>query len=203
MASADERQLLGLAAAMQCLVQVREVATGGNWDPGLAGPCIGALLEEYDGDMAALYGGVEALLPGLREFAAHFANPHDPETTRLLVTVMQLERRLGRKRDVLARLSEGLGSAANQARFFEPLHENVVHSLGHLYKETLSGLRPRIVVRGERTHLEDPFRAALIRSLLLAAVRSVSLWRANGGSRLGLILGRRRLVEEARALLAR
>ena len=202
MASADEPRVLALAAAMQCLVQVRDVATDGNWDPPLAGPCIGALLREYDGDVQALYGGVEALAPGLREFAAHFTSPHDPEMTRLLVTVMQLERRLMRQREVLGRLTTGLRTAANQAEFFEPMHENVVHALGHLYTQTLSGLRPRIIVRGERNHLEDPFRAALIRSLLLAAVRSASLWRASGGNRLGLILGRRRLVGHARHLLA-
>lgn len=196
-------QALALAAALQCLLQVRSIATTGGWDAAQAAPCIGGLLAPFDGDVAMQYGGAEPLLPGLRELVSHLINPHDPELTRYLVAVMHLERRLMRRRDMLDRLAGGLRQAAEQAEYFEMLHENVVRNLGHLYTETLSTLRPRIVVRGERTHLEDPFRAALIRSLLLAALRAVSLWRAAGGSRWNLVLGRRSLIAAAKRLLAR
>ena len=205
MASAERErdQALALGAAIQCLLQVRSIATSGSWDAELATPCLRALLSPFQGDVEAQYGGVDPLLPGLRELAAHLTNPHDPELTRYLVSVMHLERRLMRRRDMLDRLTQGLRQAAEQAEYFDILHENVIRNLGHLYTETLSTLRPRIVVRGERTHLEDPFRAALIRSLLLAALRAVSLWRAAGGSRWRLVMRRRSLLGAAKRLLAR
>ncbi|MGD8430724.1 MAG: DUF489 family protein, partial [Ectothiorhodospiraceae bacterium] len=58
------------------------------------------------------------------------------------------------------------------------------------------------LIQGERGYLEDPRNAALIRTLLLSALRAASLWRQCGGTRLRLIFGRKRLIEEARKLLA-
>ena len=65
---------------------------------------------------------------------------------------------------------------------------------------TVSTLGPRIIVRGDPALLARPESANRIRALLLAGIRAAVLWRQCGGTRVGLILGRRRLLEAARGL---
>lgn len=185
------------------LAQVRRLGSHGQTDSTQTEPCLRALLHDYDGDVAALYGGDNQLTPGLHQLIDHLSNPHEAELTRYLVMVMALERRLSRKKRYMSAIRDGLNRAASQADYFgSAAHRNVIGNLGDLYSETVSQLRPRIIVRGERMHLEDPDNAALIRALLLAAVRSTALWRASGGSRWRLIAGRKRLIDAARQLLA-
>jgi high frequency lysogenization protein len=87
-----------------------------------------------------------------------------------------------------------------QAAHFGVAHDNVLAGLAELYQNSISQLRPRIIVMGEQHYLENPANANKIRVLLLAGIRSAWLWRQCGGSRLGFLLNRRKLREEARRL---
>jgi high frequency lysogenization protein len=203
MTSTDGNAVLALAGTLQALSEVRRIATHGAADHRLVEAPVRALLATYDGDLAALYGGRDAVHTGLRLLCDHLMQPQDAELTRYLVAVLTVERRLTRNRAIFSTLVEGIGAAARQADYFsDALHPNVVQNVGDLYSRTVSTLRPRIMVKGERAYLEDERNAALIRTLLLAAIRGVSLWREAGGRRAHLIFRRARLVEETRKLLA-
>lgn len=202
MASREAEQALALAGMFQALAQVRDIATHGYGDSRRMEPCVKALLGTYNGDLLELYGGQEAIYPGLRLLVDHLASPNEADLTRYLVAVLHLERKLTGDRERFQRLLSGIQQAAGQAEYFKPLHENVIRNIGDLYQETVSHVRPRILIQGERGYLEDPRNAALIRTLLLSALRAASLWRQCGGTRLRLIFGRKRLIEEARKLLA-
>jgi high frequency lysogenization protein len=192
-----------MSGVFMALHQVRRLGSYGQTDTAQTQPCIRALLADYNGDVAALYGDAYCLQPGLHQLIDHLGNPREAELTRYLVIILALERRLSRHRHQLATIREGLQRAASQAEYFQsPIHRNVISNLGDLYSETLSQLRPRVIVRGERLHLEEPDNAAMIRALLLSAVRGAALWRAVGGRRWRLITGRNRLIETARGLLA-
>lgn len=201
MSTGHADRVLALAAVFQALEAVREIATRGGSPPEHYKPCIQSLLAEYEGEVAPLYGGVPTLAPGLRRLIQHLEQPNDTELSRYLIMVLHLERRLHRRRQVMAELSAGLERARHQASYFHSGHENVISNLADLYQRTVSRIGPRIMVRGERHHLEEPRNAALVRVLLLAAIRGAALWRAAGGSRLSLLLGRRGLIAEARHLL--
>ena len=95
----------------------------------------------------------------------------------------------------------GLERATAQTAHFGVTHENVIAALAELYKNTISQLSPRIIVQGEQWHLENVGNADKIRGLLLAGIRAAWLWRQCGGSRLGFMLNRRKLREEALRLL--
>ena len=75
--------------------------------------------------------------------------------------------------------------------------------LAELYSNTLSRLKPRIVVHGNPLHLADPKRVEQIRSLLLAGIRAAVLWRQVGGSQWRLLLRRSEYAMLARGLLTR
>jgi len=204
LASPEREQALALAGLVQALSEVRQIGAHGQGERRRIEPCLHALLNEWDGSIATLYGGQPALEPGLRLLVEHLSQPREMELTRYLVAVMQLERKLRRDRQRFQRIIDGIAQAGKQADYFESVsHDSVLRNLGELYRENISTLRPRILVRGHQAYLEDPYNAALIRSLLLAALRAASLWRAVGGGRLRLILGRRRIIEAARDELTR
>jgi len=75
--------------------------------------------------------------------------------------------------------------------------------LADLYVETLSHVRPRIVVHGNPLHLGNPRDVERIRAMLLAAVRAAVLWHQVGGGQFRLLLRRREYAMLARGLLTR
>jgi high frequency lysogenization protein len=90
---------------------------------------------------------------------------------------------------------------AEQAQATGSAHPDVVAALGGLYAETISTLRPRVMVQGNPHYLGQAGVVAEIRALLLAALRSAVLWRQSGGSLLDFLLRRREMAGAVDALL--
>ena len=74
------------------------------------------------------------------------------------------------------------------------------HSISAIYQDTLSTLRFRIKVNGSEAQLTNSNNADLIRTLLLAGIRSAYLWRQLGGRRWKLLLQRKQLLEVSQNL---
>src|SRR5690606_2701251 len=120
---------------------------------------------------------------GLRLLTEHLGGKPprtDLQVAKYVVAVLHLEGKLTKKVDLMRRLGEGIDRARIQAGHFSITHENVLASLADLYVETVSTLRPRIIVGGEHGHLTNPANANKVRALLLAAMRSAVLWRQSG-----------------------
>ncbi|KRG72916.1 DUF489 family protein, partial [Stenotrophomonas pavanii] len=75
-------------------------------------------------------------------------------------------------------------------------------SLGGPYAETISRLKPRVMVQGNPHYLGQAGVVAEIRALLLAAVRAAVLWRQLGGSYWDFLFGRKAMIEAVDRLLA-
>ena len=71
---------------------------------------------------------------------------------------------------------------------------DVVAGLGSLYADTVSTLRPRVMVQGNPHYLGQAGVVAEIRALLLAALRSAVLWRQCGGSLWDFVFRRREMA---------
>ncbi|MCG8433413.1 MAG: DUF489 family protein, partial [Gammaproteobacteria bacterium] len=84
---------------------------------------------------------------------------------------------------------------------FDPTHDNVLANLADTYVNTIGTLRPRVLVNGEHGHLQNPRNVNLIRALLLAGIRSATLWYQCGGSRWNLLFSRRSFLAAADELL--
>jgi high frequency lysogenization protein len=194
---------LALAGVFQAAHLVRRVARQGLADAPALAASIASLFVVDPPDAASVYGGVAPLQEGLRVLRQQLgerSGPRDLEIVRYVVGILHLERRLRRRRDVLGRIREGLEAIAARPEGASPTDPEVVRALAELYVATISTLGPRIMVRGEPAVLAQPDNASRIRALLFAGVRSAVLWRQCGGSRLRLLLGRRRLLDAARAL---
>lgn len=198
-------QTLALAGAMHACWLVRQLAHQGS-TPSFQFECAIRPIFELDPEsVEAVYGEPECrhdALTVLRSQLGSGSAARDMEVTRYTATLIHLERKLVARRDLMAALRDGIEHARAQVDYFGLTHENTLARLADLYSRTVSTLRPQVMVQGDARFLNDPAVANRVRALLLAATRSVVLWRQCGGTRLRLIFQRNRLVEAATQLSA-
>jgi high frequency lysogenization protein len=199
-------QVLALASVFQAAALVQQVARTGAADHEAFGASLYSVLQLNAENTESVFGRREGLKRGLQVLCHQMQRhkqPLDRDIIRYVISLLSLERKLLKRRDLLELIQKRVRSAAAQAAFFSTTHENVIATLADLYNYTLSTLRPRILVRGDSRHLRDPQNVNKIRALLLAGVRGAVLWRQLGGTRWRLLLWRGRpLIPTAEALLA-
>jgi len=195
---------LALAGVFQATVLVQQAACQGRVDEDDLETCIRSIFELDPPSTEAVFGGRHHLARGLRVLSDQLGNrakKDNLELTRYVITIMHLERKLSRRRQLLQALSQGIKRIREQADYFSFTHDNVIAALADLYVNTVSTLSPRIMVRGEQGYLTDPGVSNRVRALLLAAMRAAVLWRQCGGTRLQLVLQRKKLSQTAQQLL--
>ena len=194
MSDLDQR-VLALAGLVQALRQVRQIAESGQADHAVVGTALDSVFRIDAASPEAVYGGVEALEPGLRLLRDYFGNQGSDELLpRLSLAVMQLERRFVRESTRRARcIRESLRWRPRRNAWAAPTR-TCLAALGSLYADTVSHLRPRVLVQGNPHYLGQAGVVAEIRAVLLAALRSAVLWRQLGGSLWDFLLRRRDMV---------
>lgn len=192
-------RVLALAGLAQSLHQVRRIAETGHSDAGATQPVLDSVFRIDASSAAAVYGGVPALAPGLRLLDGYLSSrADDPLLPRLALATVQLERRFAGEPATLQAVANGISAIAPRAAELGSAHPEVLAALGGLYADTISHLRPRIMVQGNPHYLGQPGVVSEIRALLLAAVRSAMLWRQLGGSQWHFLLARRAMAEAVR-----
>lgn len=196
-----EERVIALAGVLQAACLARNLAVRGQVDAAPMRISLASIFK-IDADNAAdVFGGVANLRFGLETLVAQVeSGQRDTGLTRLLINIMRLERVLARRSDVLRALREGIEAIGR-----DPADEDfsaAIPRLAQLYANTLSTLRPRILVEGTPRFLADPVNVDRIRALLLAAIRSTVLWRQLGGSNWRLFFRHRQYAMMARGLLA-
>lgn len=196
-------QVIALAGLAQCLHLIQQIAKRGTADEAEMRTCIGSVLKIDANDVLDVYGGIATLKPGLKLLEKQMGNPDqvDPVLSRYMATLLFLERKLMKSPEKMALITKGLRGVGEVAPDFGLLHEDILARIAELYQQTISQLKPRVIVTGEERFLRNSDNANRIRSLLLAGIRSVVLWRQCGGSRWRLLLSRTRFQIEARRLL--
>jgi high frequency lysogenization protein len=198
-------QLTALGAVFQAAVLVDRIAKTGQIAEGDLRCMLGSLMVIDPKDTLDVFGGNDLYLrDGYRALAS--ALERDPnslqrEPLRYALSMLGLERQLGKREDMLAVIGKRLPQIQNQVEHFGLVHENVIAASGALYQDTLSTLRQRIQVQGDMRHLQQPSNASKIRALLLAGIRCARLWRQLGGHRWQLVISRRKLLRELYPML--
>lgn len=199
-----EGRVIALAALYQAIMQVRDVATRGSVDPIGERISIDSIFRIDAATPAEIYSGVANLRVGLELLITQLdGKTRDLSVTRMLISILKLERRLARRHDLLANLRKGIESCKRQAEHLGQTHPAVFASLSKLYADNLSRLRPRVMVPGNPLYLTQAARAEEIRALLLAAVRAAVLWRQLGGRLWRMLFRRHEYAMLARGLLTR
>lgn len=197
-------RVIALAALLQSVAAVRALANDGAVPGALVETPLYAVFQRDASSVEAVFGGLSGLRSGLSNLLGHLDGVagRDPQQLRIAATVLHIERRLIKLPLVLMHLRKSIEVAERQRDHFGLRHPTVMARLGDLYAETISQLKPRVLVQGNPLHLSQPPVVAQIRALLLAAVRAAVLWRQCGGSYWDLLLRRRALAACARRLLA-
>ena len=195
---------LALAGIFQAAGLVQEMADRGSTDPDTLQTSIRSIFDVNPLNSESIFGGIAGLRRGLNELLDHLTGkqtPHKAQVVKYAVGILYLERQLSKNPDMLEGIRRDIERARLQSEHFSITHPNVLANLAACYSETISTLTPRIIVSGEQGHLSNPDVANAVRALLLSAIRSAVLWRQCGGNRFQLLLGRSKLLAEARRLL--
>lgn len=195
-------RVLALAGLVQALAQVRRIADTGQANESVLATSLDSIFRINADSTATVYGGREHLRPGLMLLRDYFGSkPRDEHLPRLALAVMQLERRFVRDHAMARRVQQGIQAQAGAAAEHGSTHPDVLAALGTLYADTLSHLRPRVLVQGNPHYLGQPTVVAEVRAVLLAAMRSAVLWRQLGGSLWDFLLRRREMAAAVDAQL--
>lgn len=198
-----ESRVIALAGVVQACALVREVATGSEADAAAIESSLASVLRIDADSAAAVFGDIDGVRVGLQHLVAYLdGTSRDAMLTQLVLAVFSLERRLARRPDMLTALRSGIDAIERQIAVSGSGPLAVQARFAQLYADTLSQIRPRIIVHGNPLQLNQPQHVERIRALLLAAVRAAVLWRQVGGGRLRLLLRRREYAMLARGLLA-
>lgn len=195
---------LALAGVFQATELVRQAADHGTWSGYAASSCLHSLFTLESESSQEIYGGRQKLRLGIETLLAILqGDGRYAESMRYSVGVMQIERKFRRSN----RLQDQVGDRLEKisvagAQFDQHDREDLqAHEISLLYTDTISTLSPRIVVNGKPQYLKKERTVDWVRTLLLAGLRSAVLWRQLGGSRFDLMLGRKKIMREAEALL--
>lgn len=191
----DDR-VLALAGLTQALKQVRRIADTGQADAAVLAASLDSVFRIDAASPEAVYGGAREVRPGLlllRDYLSSQGN--DPQLPKLALAVTQLERRFSADDAVGEAVHAGILAIKPKADELGSSHPEVLSALGGLYADTVSQLRPKVMVQGNPHYLGQAGIVAEIRAILLAALRSAVLWRQMGGSAWDIFLRRRAMQQ--------
>jgi high frequency lysogenization protein len=200
-----EGRVIALAGLFQAIALVRAIALRGGCDAPAMRQSLASVFRVDADSPEDVYGGVGNLRLGLETLIAQLDEhgKRDVALTSMAVGVLRLERSLAVRADMLRTLREHIQDMSALAAQAETGHVDLAARLAQLYTDTLSQLKPRIIVEGSPQFLNQSVQVNQIRALLLAAVRAAVLWRQLNGSQLRLVFRRRQYAMLARGLLAR
>ena len=196
---------IAIAGMFQAVKLVQQTAQGQRRDAAATAVSISSVLNTDPETAIDVFGDSRALIPGLETVLGQMGDDskqRDMALTGYVITLMHLERKLARQPDLMKKLGSGVDRIKEEIESVEESDSGIVAALAALYKETVSTLQPRIMVKGDENVLHNADSKRMIRALLLAGMRAAVLWRQCGGNRIRLIFQRKQLLDSCRELLA-
>ena len=199
-----KERTLALAGVFQATELVRQAAHHGTWSGYAASSCLHSLFQLESESTAEIYGGVAKMRLGVETILAVLQgdNAHT-DSLRYAVGLLQIEKKFRRSGKLQAEVGNRLADIANDGVELDQ-HEREdlqAHDISGLYSDTISKLSPRIVVNGKPQYLKNDRTVDWVRTLLMAGLRSATLWSQLGGGRFELMFGRKKIIQEAESLL--
>lgn len=205
MSYTDSDRTLALGGIFQAARLTAQLARRGMTDSQPLAASVHSLFVLNPADVAEVFGGADGVAMGLRTLIDQLDDPkqRDAEVSRYAVGVIQLALGLRKNPERAAALAQDIEDLDDRRKAFDMEHAKLYAPLADIYQRHVSSQSPRIMVKGEPLHLQNPDTAARIRTVLLAGLRAAHLWLQCGGSRWHLVFKRARLVGTARELLDR
>ncbi len=204
-------QTITFAAICQVAYQVQQVSRTGQISDEDLGILLQSIIETSPVNTLAVYGGeIGNIKKGLELLISHLGNDDDstsskkhkdPELTRYIISLMNLERRLSKQPQQLNSLGERINATERQLEHYTLTSDTLTASFASIYSDIISPLGHKIQVTGEPSILKQNINQYKIRALLLAGIRAAVLWRQVGGKRRHILFSRKKIVDTAKTLL--
>jgi high frequency lysogenization protein len=204
MNSAIRDQSIALAGMFQAVRLVQQTAQGERSDAAATEASIRSILNTDPESAIDVYGNSRALMLGLEVTSSQLGNDtkqRDMALTGYVITLMHLERKLSRNADLMKALATGIDRVKGEIKLADEQDPGIIAALAAVYRDTVSTLQPRIMVKGEESVLRNSDSKNMIRALLLAGMRAAVLWKQRGGNRVRLILQRKQILDCCAELL--
>ncbi len=187
-------QTLALASILQTTTLVDQLASTGTCDANSNQASLKSLITNST-KLEEVFNPRQDLLVGIAALKVVLGNKTKRIQQIILyaLALINLEKKLMKNQTLLNQITLEIGLLKNQD-FFDISHANSVARLAQLYKSTLGGLSPRIMVNGEHIYLSNKHTANHIRALLLAGIRAVSLWKSQGGKTWHLLFNKQKIL---------
>jgi len=199
-----KERTLALAGVFQATELVRQAAHHGTWSGYAASSCLHSLFQLESESTAEIYGGVAKMRLGVETMLAVLQGDNDhSDSLRYAVGLLQIEKKFRRSGKLQQAVGRQLQEISGEGMELEQ-HEREdlqAHDISELYSDTISKLSPRIVVNGKPQYLKNERTVDWVRTLLMAGLRSATLWNQLGGGRFELMFGRKKIIREAESLL--
>ncbi len=196
----DEQQVIALAATLQALSSVEEVAVKGQFDERHALPIFHSLAIYNPEDTLSAFGGdIYQLQYGIRQLKRLFGDELNRDLAQYLLAVVSIELKLVKNPAMRQILQQSLATLSAEINNFsitesennadsdsiddedviQSAYKNteeflvspeVIAELADTYKQTASQTEPRIMIKGNHQFLQNEQSANQIRALLLGAL---------------------------------
>ena len=193
-----KNETISLGAIYQACNEIKKIAWQGEININTIEPLINSVYQITSENIDDIYINIKRLNTGLdflRRQLVGDAFSRDAEVTRYFEALGILIKNMNKKEDIFNKLRQQL---TQQTMAVEKGNLDV-HALflSNLYLNTVSTVEPRIIVNGDNKYLTDKKNAAMIRSLLLCAIRSYILWQQSGGSKFRMFIFKKKIAKLA------
>ncbi len=199
-------QTLALASMFQSANLINQMARGETINQAAFDCSCDSLFTLDASSVEDIFGPGDGLMLGLKALIAYLGGEEkNPDRTiaYYVLSMIKLESRLLKNSKMVDSVQKGLQDIQRQTHDFDMSPMARVHKIDGLYQETISQIKPRIMVQGDQHYLSNSDNTSKIRTLLFAGIRATVLWRQLGGSRLKLLFSRKKYVQQAREILTR
>ena len=193
-----KNETISLGAIYQACNEIKKIAWQGEINNNIIEPLINSVYQTTSEEIEDVFISIKRLNSGLdflRRQLVGDAFSRDGEVSRYFEAIGILVKNMNKKDEVLNKLRTEL------TRQSMPINEDNLDQhalfLSELYLSTISTVEPRIIVNGDNKYLTDKKNAAMIRSLLLCAIRSYILWQQSGGSKFRIFIFKKKIAELA------
>ena len=193
-----KNETISLGAIYQACNEIKKIAWQGEINSNIIQPLINSVYQTTSEDIEALYINIKRLNSGLdflRRQLVGDAFSRDGEVSRYFEAIGILIKNMNKKEEIFNKLRTELTQQSMPIKE-DNLDQHALF-LSDLYLTTVSTVEPRIIVNGDNKYLTDKKNAAMIRSLLLCAIRSYILWQQSGGSKFRLFIFKKKIAELA------
>ncbi len=214
--SVNRHQLIALAAVFQSASLAKSLAVSGQCDMDALESSILSVLNTSPRSFEDIFPSERSVTCGLDAICAHMNDSDESsmadrepkkrrnmDIMRYATGLLNLEKKYSRQSEMQQRLGDGLDALAVHRETLGITEPAMISRLGQLYQDTISTLRPSIMVTGNPLYLRQDQIVSTIRTALLCGIRAASLWRSEGGSLWKLLFSWKKIIRQSRDLTSR